>query len=106
MMAYNVINAGYLEHAIAQAAASDVGIIGMKVAMAVATQHKSLQPIPQWRIDKLNRIVPGEMKVPMKAYLWRMQNPHISAAVSNLWNEQFVNENLSVVGTKVELQPA
>ncbi len=106
MIAYNVINGGYVEHAIAQAAASNVGVIGMKVAMAVATQHKSLQPIPQWRIDKLNRIIPGEMKAPVKAYLWALQNPNIAAAVSNLWDEQFVNENLSVAGMKIELHSA
>lgn len=106
MIAYNVINGGYLEHAIAQAAANDMGVIGMKVAMAVSTQHKSLQPIPQWRIDKLNRIVPGEMKPPLKAYLWALQNPNVSAVVANLWDEQFVHENLSVTGKKVELQPA
>ena len=78
----------------------------MKVAMAVATHHKSLQPVPQWRIDKVERIVPGEMKAPMKAYLWALQNPNISAVVANLWDQQFVHENLSVAGKKVELQSA
>ncbi len=106
MMAYNVINGGHLEHAIRDAAAKGVGVIGMKVAMAVATHHKSLQPVPQWRIDKVERIVPGEMKAPMKAYLWALQNPNISAVISNLWNEQFIEENLSLAGKKVELQPA
>ncbi|TWU32041.1 aldo/keto reductase [Novipirellula artificiosorum] len=106
MMAYNVINGGYLDHAIQMAAAEDVGVIGMKVAMAVATHHKSLQPIPQWRIDKVDRIVPGEMKAPMKAYLWALQNPSVSAVISNLWDKQFIEENLSLAGKKVELQPA
>jgi hypothetical protein len=101
-----VINGGYLEHAIQSAAENGVGIIGMKVAMAVATQHKSLQPIPQWRIDKVNRIVPGEMKAPMKAYLWALQNPDISAVISNLWDEKYIEENLSLAGQKVELNPA
>jgi len=82
-----------------------MGIIGMKVAMAVATHHKSLQPTPAWRVEKVQRIVPGDMKPPMKAYLWALQNPHISGVISNLWDEQFVNENLSVTGKKVELQP-
>ncbi len=106
MMAYNVINGGYLEEAIRQASAKGVGIIGMKVAMAVATHHKSLQPVPQWRIEKVNRVVPGEMKAPMKAYVWALQNPNISAVISNLWDETFIRENLSLAGKKVELQPA
>jgi len=106
MMAYNVINGGYVEEAIRAAAANGVGVIAMKVAMAVATQHKYLQPIPPWRIQKVNRIVPGDMKPAMKAYLWALQNPHISACVSNLWDETYVRENLSLAGMKVTLQPA
>jgi len=104
MCAYNIANGGYLEQAIYDAHnAHHMGIIAMKVAMAVATHHKSLQPIPQWRIDKVERIVPGDMKAPVKAYLWALQNPNISAVISNLWDERFVDENLSVAGKKVEL---
>ncbi len=105
MCAYNIINGGYMEDAIRNAYESGMGIIGMKVAMAVATHHKSLQPTPGWRVDKVQRIVPGDMKAPLKAYLWALQNPHISAVISNLWDNTYVDENLSVVGTKVELQP-
>jgi aryl-alcohol dehydrogenase-like predicted oxidoreductase len=106
MAAYNVINGGYMDDAIRMAHASGVGIIGMKVAMAVATHHESLQPIPEWRIQKVNRIVPGDDKPPVKAYLWALQNPRIAAVISNLWTEEIVAENLSVAGRKVELQPA
>ncbi|MGK7394178.1 MAG: aldo/keto reductase [Candidatus Cyclobacteriaceae bacterium M3_2C_046] len=105
MVSYNVINAGYLEDTIKQAHLSGMGIIGMKVAMAVATHHEALKPIPEWRIQKVDRIVPGDMKPPVKAYLWALQNPHISAVISNLWDEQYINENFSVIGKKVELQP-
>ena len=106
MVAYNVINAGYLDQVILNATASDVGIIAMKAAHAVATHHKPLQPIPQWRIDKINKIIPGDMKPPMKAYLWVLQNPRISAINSNLWDDTFIRENLSLAGKKVQLQPA
>jgi len=104
--AYNVINAGYVDQAILDASAKGVGIIAMKAAHAVATHHKELQPVPQWRIDKINRIIPGDMKAPLKAYLWALQNPHIAAVNSNLWDETFIRENLSLVGKRVELQPA
>jgi aryl-alcohol dehydrogenase-like predicted oxidoreductase len=106
MMAYNIVNGGYLEHAIQQATAKGVGIIAMKVAMAVATHHESLRPVPQWRIDKVNRIVPGDWKAPLKAYIWALQNPNLTAVISNLWDETFVRENLGIAGRKVELQPA
>jgi len=106
MVAYNIVNGGYMEREIELAKENGMGIIAMKAAMAVATHHKALQPIPEWRIQKVQRIVPGDMKPPVKAYLWALQNPNISAVISNLWDEQHVNENLSVVGKKVELQPA
>ena len=105
MVAYNIINGGYMEREIELARESGMGIIAMKAAMAVATHHKALQPIPEWRIQKVDRIVPGDMKPPVKAYLWALQNPNISAVISNLWDEQHVNENLSVAGKKVELLP-
>jgi predicted aldo/keto reductase-like oxidoreductase len=104
MCAYNIVNGGYMEREIQLAKESGLGVIAMKAAMAVATQHQQLQPIPAWRIQKVNRIVPGDEKPPVKAYLWALQNPNISAVISNLWNEEILNENLSVVGKKVELQ--
>ncbi len=105
MVAYNVLNGGYMEREIELASESGMGIIAMKAAMAVATHHKALQPIPEWRIQKVDRIVPGNMKPALKAYLWALQNPNISAVISNLWDEQYVDENLSIAGKKVELQP-
>lgn len=104
MCAYNIVNGGYLEDAIANAYQNGLGIIAMKAAMAVATHHKAIQPIPQWRIDKVNRIVPGDLKAPMKAYVWALQNPYISAVISNLWDKQFIDENLSLAGIKVDLE--
>jgi aryl-alcohol dehydrogenase-like predicted oxidoreductase len=104
MVAYNVLNSGYLEDTIRQAASKNMGIIAMKVAHAVATHHKKLQPIPEWRIQKINKIIPGDMKAPQKAYVWALQNPNISAVISNLWDENYVRENLSLAGQKVILQ--
>ena len=106
MVAYNVINGGYVNEALNAARARDMGVIAMKAAHAVATHHKSLQPIPAWRVAKVERVVPGDLKPPMKAYLWSLQDPRISAVISNLWDENFVRENLGLAGKKVELQPA
>lgn len=107
MMAYNVINGGYVDDAIRHASDKDLGIIAMKVAMAVATHHTPLQPVPDWRIQKVQRIVPGDdLKAPQKAYVWALQNPRIAAVISNLWDETYIAENLALAGRKVELQPA
>ncbi len=103
MASYNIINGGFLEGSIRHAKENGVGIIAMKAAMAVATHHQGLE-IPQWRVDKVNRVVPGDLKPPMKAYLWALQNPNITAVISNLWDETYIRENLSLAGKKVELQ--
>ena len=106
MCAYNIINGGYMEEAIREAHQKHgIGIIAMKAAMAVATHHEAIKPIPNWRIEKVDRIVPGDMKPPMKAYLWVLQNPNVSAVISNLWDEEFIKENFSITGKKVELRP-
>jgi hypothetical protein len=44
----------------------------MKAAMVVATKHEALKHIPEWRIQKVQRIVPGDDKPPVKAYLWAL----------------------------------
>ncbi|MFO0960952.1 MAG: aldo/keto reductase [Isosphaeraceae bacterium] len=106
MVAYNVVNGPYAEDAIRHASSKDLGIIAMKSAHAVATHHKSLQPVPSWRVSMVDRIVPGDLKPPLKAYLWSLQNPAIAAVISNLWDETHVRENLALAGRKVEFQPA
>lgn len=102
MVSYNIVNAGFLEEAIRSAVQSGIGVIAMKAAMAVATHHQGLE-IPEWRIAMVNRIVPGDAKPPVKAYLWALQNPNISAVISNFWDENYIRENLTVVGKKVDL---
>ena len=106
MVAYNVINGGFLDGAIRHAANKGMGLIAMKAAHAVATHHKELQPVPEWRVAKVNQIVPGDLKAPQKAYLWALQNPRIAAVISNLWDETFIRENLGLAGKKVELHSA
>lgn len=49
---------------------------------------------------------PEEMKLPVKAYLWALQNNDLSAVVSGITTEEMLLENLSVAGKKIELQSA
>jgi aryl-alcohol dehydrogenase-like predicted oxidoreductase len=105
LLAYNVIVAGYLDHVIKRAKENNVGTIAMKAAMAVATPYNPEQvPVPEWRIQKLNQIIPGDMKLQLKAYLWALQNPDLSTVVSGMTSEEMLNENLSVIGKKIELK--
>ena len=106
MVAYNVVNGGYVNAALDHAVGKGLGVIAMKAAHAVATHHKPLQPVPSWRVAKVERIVPGDLKAPLKAYLWALQDPRITAVISNLWDEAHVEENLGLAGRQIELRPA
>ena len=106
MIAYNVVNGGYVDGAVRHAAAKGMGLVAMKAAHAVATHHKEPQPVPEWRVAKVNQVVPGNYSAPQKAYLWALQNPRITAVISNLWDEKYIRENLGLAGRKVELHSA
>lgn len=107
MLAYNVINYGYLDHILKRAKENGIGLISMKAAMAVATPYDPKQvPVPEWRIQKLNQIIPEDMKLQVKAYLWALQNPDLSAVVSGITTEEMLIENLAAVGKKIELKLA
>ena len=107
MLAYNVINYGFLDHILKRAKENGIGLIAMKAAMAVATPYDPAQvPVPEWRVRKLNQIISEEMKLQVKAFLWALQNQDLSAVVAGMNTEEMVLENLSVVGKKVDLMQA
>jgi aryl-alcohol dehydrogenase-like predicted oxidoreductase len=103
MVAYNIANQGSLEPAIQKAARAGMGIIAMKAAAAINPGWEALKPVPEWRIAKLNHTLPGDMPIIEKAYLWALQNPYISAVISEIPFKEAIAQNLKVVGRKVEL---
>ena len=107
LLAYNVINYGFLDHLLKRANEKGIGLIAMKAAMAVASPYDPAQvPVPEWRISKLNRIIPEEMKLQVKAFLWALQNKDLSAVVAGMNTEEMVLENLTATGRKVDLMLA
>ena len=104
MCAYNIVNQGTMDLAVENAVKNGVGIIAMKAASSIYTPHKALQPIQDWRIQKLHHAIPEEMKLPVKGYLWALQNPNLTAVISEMWDHQMIDENLAIAGKKVDLQ--
>ena len=100
MVAYNIINHRYVDQALREAGQKDVGVIAMKVARPVWAGAKRPPAAPE-RLEKINRAVPGDMKVPMKAYLWVLQNPQIAGVNSELINAEMVRDNLPLAGRKL-----
>jgi len=81
MLAYNVISHAFLDHLLVNAREKGIGLLAMKAAMAVATPYDPAQvPVPEWRISKLNRIIPEDMKLQVKAFLWALQNQECCAS--------------------------
>jgi len=96
MVAYNIMNRQYVEPVIEEAHRRDFGVIAMKTAQAVFEPDRSTTPVPE-RAALLHQSVPGDLNLHQKAYRLALNNPHLSAAISNMVNEQQMKENLAVV---------
>ncbi len=97
MVAYNIVNHSRLDPALARAKRSDLGVIAMKVAKPVNPRNKAPDPA---RVKLIADAIPGPLKIPQKAYLWALKNPNLTAVVSELVNQQMVDENLPLAGAK------
>jgi aryl-alcohol dehydrogenase-like predicted oxidoreductase len=97
MIAFNVANRAYVEPALAEAKKADVGVVAMKLAQGVFDPDRSTNRRPE-RALLLERLVPGELNIHQKAYAFGLANPNLSAAISNMVNEQQMLENLVVAG--------
>jgi aryl-alcohol dehydrogenase-like predicted oxidoreductase len=95
MIAFNVSNRAYVEPALAEAKKADVGDVAMKLAQGVFDPDRSTNRRPE-RAVVLDRLVPGELNIHQKAYTFGLSNPNLTAAISNMVNEQQVVENLMV----------
>lgn len=104
MSAINFVNYPTMNLALRKAAGSGMGIISMKGARPVVSRGDSGDAVPQWRIEKLNRAVPGDHKIPHKAYLFNLQNPYIAGVISDFTDEEMIRENLDLLGQKIEIQ--
>ena len=95
MIAFNVSNRAYVEPALAEAKQADFGVVAMKLAQGVFDPDRSTNKRPE-RAVVLDRLIPGELNIHQKAYTFGLANPNLTAAVSNMVNEQQVLENLVV----------
>jgi len=98
MIANNIMNWRYVKPVIEEAHGRDFGVIAMKNAQAVFEPDRSATPVPE-RAALLNQTVPGDLNLHQKAYRFALNNPHLSAVISNMVNEQQVKENLAVART-------
>ncbi|MEK7409237.1 MAG: aldo/keto reductase, partial [Acidobacteriota bacterium] len=101
MIAYNIINHRYVDAALEEAARADLGVIAMKVARPVHPGRAKAAPVDPARLARLEKAVPGDMKVPLKAYSWVLRNKRITAVNSELVSAEMVKENLGLAGRRI-----
>ncbi|MFC1539299.1 aldo/keto reductase [Candidatus Latescibacterota bacterium] len=108
-IAYNNVNGDFCMTTVREAYENGVGVIAMKAARPLYPGRTDSEGkkiwIPKSRLQRLNHEIPGRMKTPMKAYLWVLQNPHITAVNSEMINADHVSDNLTLPGKKVDLVP-
>ena len=99
MPAYNVSNEPWMKPALEVAGREDLGIIAMKAARAVFPDRGGgdVQPLPGLE-EKMHRLVPGDMHIAQKAYIWALRNPHVAACVSAISNEEMAVANAALAG--------
>ncbi|MGJ8725385.1 MAG: aldo/keto reductase [Roseibacillus sp.] len=101
MFAYNIANHAALETLMFKGKQAGLGMIAMKVAKLFTFDDP-----PVWRQEKLDQTIPDEeLSVFSKAYLWALQNPHLSCCVSQMETAEIVADNFQIVGKKVKVLP-
>jgi predicted aldo/keto reductase-like oxidoreductase len=97
MVAYNIVNHQRVDAALARAKKNDLGVIAMKVARPVNPGRTAPDPA---RVKLIQDAIPGPLKVPQKAYIWALKNPNVTAVISELINQQMVDDNLPLASSK------
>lgn len=100
MVAYNIVNHGYVNGALDRARQADLGVIAMKVARPCHHGRGNGLPNDPRRVAMIERAVPGELKVPQKCYVWALRDSRIAAVNSELKNSEMVAENLPLAASR------
>ncbi len=101
MIAYSICNHAYIDKALDEARRKDFGVIAMKVARPVWNGRAPQRPDDPARQALIQKAVPGDLKIPQKAYLWALRNPAIAAVNSEMITADHVRDNLPLAGRKV-----
>ena len=96
MVACNILNWHYVAPMVEEAYKQDFGVIAMKTSQVIFQPDRSTTPVPE-RAQLLGQTIPGDMNLHQKAYRFVLNNPHVSAVISQMENEKQVRENLPVV---------
>ena len=91
MIAYNIGNHTQVAPAVQRAADQGMGLIAMKASRIMNTPEN-----PQTEIDQLDQQIKAPLSIHAKGYLWALQQPGITACISDMKAPAEVEENLSI----------
>ena len=101
MIAYNICNHAFVDQALAEARKKDLGVIAMKAARPVWNGRGAGAPDDPARQALIQKAMPGDLKIPQKAYLWALRNPAVAAVNSEMVNAEMVRDNLPLAARKM-----
>ena len=103
MPAYNFVNAKYFTEAFKAAKEADLGIVVMKGAKGV-NGVPGHPPLNQDAVKRLHEVIPGDLHVAVKGYLWILQQEVVTAVNSSMPEMAMVEQNLTELpGKKISL---
>ena len=100
MVAYNIVNRGFVDTALNAAREADVGVIAMKVARPCHHGRDNTTPNDPRRVAMIEKAVPGSLSVPQKCYVWVLQDERIACVNSELKDSALVAANLPLAASK------
>ena len=100
MVAYNIVNRGFVDTALNAAREADVGVIAMKVARPCHHGRDNTTPNDPRRVAMIEKAVPGSLSVPQKCYVWALQDERIACVNSELKDSALVAANLPLAASK------
>ncbi|MDG2167624.1 MAG: aldo/keto reductase [Opitutales bacterium] len=98
MVAYNISNEDWMTPALEYAHKKDLGIVAMKVARAPHPDRGGEVDPLSGLVEKMHKLVPGDMHIAEKAYIWGLRNPHIAACISAMTSEDMIHSNAALTG--------
>ena len=91
MIAYNIGNHAQVAPAVKRAADQGMGLIAMKASRIMNTPEN-----PQTEINQLDQQIKAPLSIHAKGYLWAIQQPGITACISDMKTSEEVAENLTI----------
>jgi predicted aldo/keto reductase-like oxidoreductase len=98
LIAYNFLNAKWVEPVLEKAKKADYGVMIMKASRVVQNPFNRRQTIPE-RASALDKLVPGNATLFQKGFQWVLGNPNVSGVVAGISNMSMAKADIPLAMT-------